>query len=85
MPETIEIDPDDGMRTTSETNVYVSDADLNSGSVRIQVTSSRLSEPNSFLSFKMTKEGLVIDHVDEHGNIIKSFSNMWDELEELLQ
>ena len=54
-------------------------------SVRIQVTSSRLSEPNSFLSFKMTKDGLVIDHVDEHGNIIKSFSNMWDELEELLQ
>lgn len=55
------------------------------GGVRVQVTSERLSEDRSFLSFKMSPEGLIIDHVDEHGNIIKSLSKMWDELEELLK
>lgn len=64
--------------------IQVSD-DHNSGGVRVQVTSDRLSEEGSFLSFKMTREGLIIDHVDEHGNVIKSFCNMWDELEGLLK
>ena len=59
--------------------------DRDSGGVRIQVSSDRLSEEGSYLSFKISPEGLIIDHLDEHGNVIKSFSQMWDELEELLR
>lgn len=49
--------------------------------VRVHVESDRLSEDGSMLSFKFSHEGLVIDYVDSDGNVIKSSSQMFDEIE----
>ncbi len=68
-----------------KTKITWTRSDLGDGGVRVQVESDRLSEEKSFLSFKFTDEGLIIDHVDNDGNVIKTFSNMYDEIEDLLQ
>lgn len=57
------------------------DADRNGH--RVQITSGRLEE--GFLSVKFSDEGMIIDHVDDHGSVIASKCQMYDEVVETLE
>lgn len=50
---------------------------------RVQVTTDRLE--GGFLSFKFSDEGVIIDHVDDDGNVIASKCQMYDEVAETLE
>jgi hypothetical protein len=43
------------------------------------VESDRLPD-NHALQFKLTPEGLVIDHIDQEGEVVATFCQMYDEL-----
>lgn len=64
------------MRTTIE--AHSDDA----GQTRVYVKSDRV---DGELVFNFTDEGLIIDLLDGDGISLKTFANMYDELEDLLK
>ena len=55
------------------------------GATRVQVACDRLSEEEGQLHFTFSHEGLVIDLVDKNGEVVKTTSKMFDEVEEDLR
>lgn len=49
---------------------------------RVQITSDRV---DGFISVKFSDEGIIIDHVDDDGNVIASKCQMYDEVVETLE
>lgn len=48
------------------------------------VENERLDPPGSYLSFKFTDEGLIIDHLSVEHEVLGTFGRMYDEITETL-